>query len=313
MKRMHYLFVINPAAGKKNPGEWFFPEVGRYLSQRKINYEVQYTQYAGHATEIVRQKAKEGKPLRVIAVGGDGTLTEAAVGAVDAPHIEVGTLPCGSGNDYLRTFGEKSDFLDVEAMLSGRPVWVDMIDNPVLPALNLCSLGMDANVAFEMNRYKNLPLISGSMAYNIALVHQLLGKLGVPVSVYVDGNCIFEGSCVFALAANGQWYGGGYHAAPQARPDDGLLDVVLIGVPRHKWQIPAMVKDYKAGAHLHSSRFDGLLTSCRGKEMRIVPFRQAVANFDGECAEVGDITFRVHPKAVRFLLPASIHWQENKP
>ena len=184
---MRYVFIINPKAGKKNPRKWFFPKIEAFFAEHEIPYRIRVTEYAGHATEIVREEAAQGETIRAIAVGGDGTLREVACGAAGLPNVEVGLLPCGSGNDYLRIYGTKEDFLDPERLVGGQSYPVDMIESDFLPAMNVCSVGIDSQVAMDMVRYKNLPLVTGSMAYNIALLKAFCGRIGVQMKVTVDG------------------------------------------------------------------------------------------------------------------------------
>lgn len=114
--------------------------------------------------------------MRIFAVGGDGTLSEVAAGAIGMENVEVGVIPCGSGNDYIKTFGEIEKFLSPEKQLKATSRMVDMIESEGHLSINLCSIGLDAKVAYEMVKFKAVPFLSGSTAYNLALVKVLLGK-----------------------------------------------------------------------------------------------------------------------------------------
>ena len=304
---MRYVFIINPRAGKRNPQKWFFPRIETFFAAHEIPYRVPVTEYAGHATEIVREEAAQGESIRGIAVGGDGTLREVACGAAGFPHVEVGLLPCGSGNDYLRSYGVKEDFLDPERLVGGQAYPVDMIESDYLPALNLCSVGIDSQVAMDMVRYKNLPLVSGSMAYNIALLKAFLGNIGVQMKVVVDGGKhVFSGRYLLAVAAVGGFYGGGYCASPASVVDDGLLDIVLVRVPKSRLQIPRLLEIYKRGEHIGHPKFQNLLTYVRGKNVVIESEQPAAVNSDGECAARHESSFSIRPAAVRFIVPQDI-------
>lgn len=304
---MRYVFIINPKAGKRNPQEWFFPAVEAYFAWNDIPYRVRVTEYAGHATEIVREEAAAGDDVRVIAVGGDGTLREVACGAVGLPNVEVGLLPCGSGNDYLRSFGTKEDFLEPERLVNGKSYPVDMIESDFLPALNLCSVGIDSQVAMDMVRYKKLPLVSGSMAYNIALLRAFLGRIGVQIKVTVDGGKhVFSGRYLLAIAGVGGFYGGGYHASPASVVDDGLLDIILVKVPKSRLQIPGLLGIYKKGEHIGNPKFSDLLTYVRGENVVIESEQPAAVNSDGESEARCKSSFSVRRAAVRFIVPQGL-------
>ena len=173
-----YVFIINPKAGKKNPYEWYFPQVREYFWKKGLDFSYCLTQYPWHAAALSRKEAQRGDPVRLIAVGGDGTLLETANGAMGYENAEIGILPCGSGNDYIRSFGSQKEFFDYTALERAKSICVDMIGSENVNSLNICSMGLDASVAMNMAKYKDLPLISGSMAYHIAVAKEFLGKLG---------------------------------------------------------------------------------------------------------------------------------------
>ncbi len=299
---MRYVFIVNPAAGKKNPYNSVFPLIQEYFRQNGLECVTHITNQPKQATELTRQQAAKGDAVRVFAVGGDGTLSEVAAGAVGMENVEVGVIPCGSGNDYVKTFGEISDFLSPEKQLRAKSRWVDMIESEGHFSINLCSIGLDAKVGYEMVKFKNIPFLSGPAAYNLAVAKVLAGKLGEHLKITIDGGEVYEGDYLFALAGSGRYYGGGYCGAPQSLPDDGLLDFILIKKPGIT-RIPPLIKIYKAGGHLESPLFRDILTFRRGKRMDVEAKKPTITNFDGECHVIDRVYFQVVPKAVRFIVP----------
>lgn len=299
---MRYVFIVNPAAGKKNPYNSVFPLIQEYFRQNGMECVCHITNQPKQATELTRQQGEKGDAVRVFAVGGDGTLSEVAAGAIGMENVEVGVIPCGSGNDYVKTFGEMEDFLSPEKQLHAESRWVDMIESDGHLSINLCSIGLDAKVAYEMVKFKNIPFLSGPTAYNLAVAKVLAGKLGEHLKITIDNDQVYEGNYLFALAGSGRYYGGGYCGAPQSLPDDGLLDFILIKKPPIT-KIPSLLKIYKAGGHLESPLFKDILTFCRGKAMDVTAKRPAIANFDGECHIIDHVRFQAVPKAVRFIVP----------
>lgn len=299
---MRYVFIVNPAAGKRNPYQTVFPLIQDYFRQQGMEYVCHLTNQPRQATELARQQGAKGDAVRIFAVGGDGTLSETAAGVVGMDNVEVGVIPCGSGNDYVKTFGDIENFLSPQKQFRAKSRRVDMIESDGRLSINICSIGMDAKVAYEMARIKNTPFLSGPMAYNIALLKVLTGKMGDRLKIEIDGDSVYEGTYLFALAGSGRYYGGGYCGAPQALPSDGLLDFILIKKPPF-FRIPPLVKIYKEGGHLESPLFADLLTFRRGREMRVSADGTAIGNYDGECHFVDSVYFRVVPGAVRFLIP----------
>ena len=299
---MRYVFIVNPVAGKKNPYNTIFPRIQEYFHDAGIEYVCHITNQPKQATELVKLQGEKGDAVRIFAVGGDGTLSEVAAGAIGMENVEIGIIPCGTGNDYIKTFGHTENFLSLEKQLNAKSRVVDMIESEGHYSINLCSIGLDAKVGYEMVKFKNIPFLSGPMAYNLAVAKVLFGKMGEHLKITIDGDKIFEDDYLFALAGSGKYYGGGYCGAPLAIPDDGLLDFVLIKKPPLA-QIPSLIKIYKTGKFFESSKFDDILTFCRGKEMKVSSLKPVIANFDGECRAIQQVYFKVLPKAVNFIVP----------
>jgi len=300
---MRYVFILNPTAGKKNAYYSIFPSIQKYFDANGLECVCHITKKPMHALELANMEGAKGDPVRIYAIGGDGTLSETAAGAMGKNHVEIGIIPCGSGNDYIKTFGKVESFLSIESQMSAPSHSVDMIRSGEQYSINLCSIGLDAKVGYNMSHFKKIPFVSGSMAYNFAMIKTLFGKIGDQLEITIDDDKKYEGNYVFALAGSGKYYGGGFCGAPQAIPDDGLLDFILIKKPPLR-QIPALIPIYKSGGHIDSKRFKDILTFCRGKKMEVKALRPAIANLDGECHIIDKIDFEVVPNCVRFIVPA---------
>ena len=300
---MRYVLIVNPAAGKRNSAETVLPPVRRFFEEKGLEYACHVTERPGHAAELTAQEAEKGGEVRIFGFGGDGTLGEIAAGAMERKNAEIGIFPCGSGNDYIKNFGGMKEFLSPERQLAGVSRPVDLIKTELGISISLCSVGMDARVPLEVERLKRLPLLSGPAAYDLALVKVLLGQLGDNLHIRIDGGEEFRDCFLFALAASGRYYGGGYCGAPQAVPDDGLLDFILIRkVPLYR--VPRLVGLYKAGLHIGAKEFEGILTFRRGKKMEIFAQKPAAFNRDGEVTLTGAVSFEILPHAARFIVPA---------
>ncbi len=312
---MRYVFIVNPNAGGGKGYDTIYSKAEEYFADRpEDSYKVYQTEYPRHATEIVKEELKSGEHIRFYGVGGDGTLLEVARGCINEPNAEVGVFPVGSGNDYVKTFGTKDQFLSFHRQMEGVSIKVDAIETMNGTALNICSVGLDAKVAINMDKFKVLPGVGGSLAYDLALGKVLAsGKLGTQMEITVttpEGERHYEGNYIFALAANGQWYGGGYHGAPDSIVNDGLMDFILVKMPAIT-RIPALIGVYKNGKHLHNEKYEDIITFCRGYEMHIKPIKTAICNRDGECDEVSEENFKLLPGAVNFILPKGITYGEK--
>ena len=300
---MRHVFILNPAAGKHHRALDLVPRIKAYFAAHPADYLLHETTAPGEATAFVRQCCAEGVPTRFYACGGDGTLIETAAGLRGCAHAELTAIPCGSANDYIRSFGDEEAFHDLPRLIGGTVREVDGIRCGDYLALNICAMGMDANVAYKMTRYKHLPLVSGPMAYQLAVLDVFCHRFGRRQRVVMDtpeGEITREGVYLFSLAASGQYYGGGYHAAPTAQPDDGLLDFVLVDcITRPK--IPGFLKRYRAGTHLSMP----IVQHFRGTRMQVFCDEPTVVTADGECFTDTHIVFELAEKAFRFAVPAA--------
>ncbi len=301
---MRHVFIINPAAGKHENALNVVPEIEAFFAANKEfgTPIIEYTNGRGHATALARQYASGGEPVRLYACGGDGTLAEVLQGMHAYPTAELACIPCGSGNDYLRMF-EGRNFRNIPALVSGHAQKVDLIhcDNGI--SLNIACLGMDADVAYKMVKYKHLPLISGPMAYNLAIADVFFHRIGKEFTIRIDtlsGTVERKGRYLFALAASGQYYGGGYRGAPMARPDDGILDFVLIR-KMSRLSILKFLPKYKKGDILDCPYFEHF----RGTSISIHCAEGAVVALDGECYTGNDFTFSLCDHTVNFVMPAN--------
>lgn len=306
---MKHVFIVNPKAGKADASQFFVPSLIERIAPLKLDYAVEITNRPGHATEITKHYAMTRDPVRFYACGGDGTLNEVFTGAYRYPQAEVACVPLGSGNDFLRNFGTVEDFLRIEENIAGSAVPIDLmlVDDKEI-SVSICSMGLDAAVAYGIPKYRRIPLCGGTMAYNISIVEHVCRRLGCPMTVTVDGKK-FVGTYLMTAVANGMTYGGGYKAAPRAKLDDGLLDVLMVK-KISRLRIAGVVGKYQAGRHFEGDEIvpalRDIITFVRGREITIQPQRPEIANIDGECGPRTGLRVKVLPLAGRFVLPAHL-------
>ncbi len=300
-QKMKHIFIINPIAGKSDQSKQLIQEI----ESLNIAYQWIITEYPGHATDIVKDYAKQGEPIRVYACGGDGTLNEVIEGAYGYPQIEVGCYPCGTGNDFIRNFGDKALFSKVSALIQGESVAVDLLDTPNGISASICSVGFDANVGYNTVKFKRLPFCGGKMAYNIAVLKCLLEPISSKMRITID-DTVREGEYLLACMANGTTYGGGFKGAPEADVADGLADIVLVKKVSRLY-IAKLISKYSKGLHIVDGQVIPELTSImefvRGKNVVVESEKHFIANRDGECGPYKKLELEVKPKAMRFIIP----------
>ena len=152
---MRYLFLLNPAAGKQDCTVQLIPQIRAAAARAgwsAADYTIHTTEYAGHARELARAAAQEaaqaGDSLRIWTAGGDGTFMEAMTGVQGFANAAVGCLPYGSGNDFLRTYGTRAEFTDLDAQLAGGEVTIDTMQTNLGLSATICAAGLDAQVAY---------------------------------------------------------------------------------------------------------------------------------------------------------------------
>ena len=306
---MEHIFIINPVAGKTNAAVELEPRIRQVSRELGVEARVEITRAAGDAARIARDMAASGRPVRLYACGGDGTLNEILQGTVGHPQVELACLPLGSGNDFVRNFACPIErFRDVSAQIRGEAQALDVVLTDRGYCAAICSAGLDAQVAYGIPKFRRIPLCGGTMAYKLSILQQLLGPLGRRLVLEIDGQRL-EQDCLMAAVCNGSTYGGGFYAAPQASLTDGLLDVVVvrrIGLVR----IARVLGLYKEGRHMRDGEvlpeLQDVIWTTRARHVKIYPADggDIVVNRDGECAPLPGLEAQVVPGAVRFVLPA---------
>lgn len=292
------VFIVNPAAGKRSYLRTILSTIEDFAKEHG-NSKVILTKAREDATKIAKDIALSGEKVRIFACGGDGTLNEVLNGIVGFNNVELGCIPAGSGNDFIKSFGTRDMFLDIEAQVQGSTKRIDIIKANDRYAINICSIGLDAKIGANMIRFKRIPFVSGKLSYNLSIIYSLFSKISADISIKIDEEKEVTGRHLFALAANGRYYGGSYMGAPLAICDDGLLDFVLVkAVSRFK--ILDYLKKYSEGTHLELD----MVSFIRGKRMIVTAnSSKAYLNSDGECESVKQTIFEVVPSKVDFIVP----------
>lgn len=304
---MKHLFVINPAAGKGKGKEIAMSLIEKGVAGKDIDYEVYVSKSSKDAVEFTKKNCEKGEPIRVYACGGDGTIYDIINAIYGYDNAEFAVVPLGSGNDFIRLFGTKEQFMDVSAQIDGPAISIDAIKCGDKIAVNQCSMGMDAEVCAKQADFKKLPIFSGEAAYTASLVYCLWTKRKNHFTVTIDDGEPIEGNFTFAFCGSSRFYGGGYQAAPYAVPDDGLLDFSMVD-SMGPFTLIGKIGQYKKGQHYNWKQ----TTYLRGKKMTIKSDIPAAVNIDGECEMVTESTFEVVPNAFKFVIPTTSTYIEDR-
>ena len=297
---MKHLFIVNPVAGGRDRTQEVAAAVALAFSAgRDGDYEIYTTTAPMDATRKIEAEAARGDELRVYACGGDGTLNECVCGAVGHENVAVTHYPGGTGNDFVRCFGEEKDrFRDLDALLDGEVRKLDAIDCNGRYAINICSVGIDARIGIDVHKYSKLPLIGGAAGYVTSTAVNLVKGVKRPLRVRCGGK-LYYGDMSLICACNGSYYGGGFHPVPEARPDDGVLDFLIVkGVSRLSFV--KLVGAYAKGKYAEMPK---VITHVRGDSIEIESETELGINVDGEAVFGKTVCIRILPGAVNFLVP----------
>lgn len=303
MRTMRHLFIINPAAGKKESTA----RLEGLLAGLSVPHETVFTKEAGDARRLTEKAAAAGEPMRVYACGGDGTLNEVVNGAAGHAHVAVTCVPKGTGNDFLKLFGPdyRERFYDLEALAAGPQAAFDLIDCNGRLGIDVVCAGVDARIAAGVHRYKNWRFVSGRGAYLLSLAENVLFKgLSRPMSVRM-GERDWSGEATLLCICNGRHYGGGFMPVPDAMPDDGVLDALLI--PKISlFTFARLVGKYAKGAYKH---YPELILEHHGASVTYSSPREIVTVVDGEVLRGTGFTVRLSEKKVNFFYPAGASYR----
>jgi len=282
--------ILNPAAGRGSAGERE-PEIEEAFRRLGLAVEIFRTAGPGEATELACALCAQGAEV-VVAAGGDGTVNEVAQALVGTDTV-LGILPLGSGNDFARAMGIPAELRQAaEALARGRERRVDVGEASGRYYLNALGMGIDGQIAHD---YRTHTFLRGEIGYLLATVYEVLRFRPFAVEVEAEGRR-FAGELLAVAAMNGPWAGGGFCLAPQARPDDGLLDLALLGHYPRLVRLVVLPKT-RDGSYLRLSRAQLLRT----REVRVRAERPLFVHLDGELLSerVSDLEVKLLPQALR--------------
>jgi YegS/Rv2252/BmrU family lipid kinase len=245
----------------------------------------------------------------VVAVGGDGTMNEVVNGLVRSDATcELATIPIGTGMDFVRTHGIPTKFEDAVAVARDgvmRFVDVGRVSYRTWDGAeaeryvaNVGSVGMSAAVAQRANGMSKA--MGGRATFFYALVRVFLEWQNTVVTVELDGGDRREARMHDVVVANGRYHGGAMKLAPDAEPDDGLFDVLLIGDVTKRDFVTTAPKLYR-GTHLSHPKID----VARAKVVTVDGAERLPIELDGEQLGTTPIRFEVVPGALRLRVPQS--------
>lgn len=234
-----YTFIVNPNS-RSNSGHLIWARIEPVLRLQKIQYEVYFTQYQKHATQIAKAVTGDGCEHTLIAVGGDGTVNEVINGICDFEKTKFGYIPSGSGNDFAKGLSLPTDPLEALDRIL-RPQKILTLDlgqtsngHSLKKYFAFSSgIGFDAAVCHQsmVSRIKSVlnRFHLGKLTYALIAVGRLIFLEPAVLTVTLDdGTVSVYEKTAFAAAMNLPYEGGGFKFCPDASFHDGKLDLFVV-------------------------------------------------------------------------------------
>ncbi len=277
MKNRTLDFIVNPTAGGKKGKKIMkvLHLITAHLDKRKIEYAIHITKEQKSSRAKTEELIKNGA-TDIIAVGGDGTLHEVINGFSNFDKVNLGIIPCGTGNDFATALGlPKNVIKALDIIIDGTPKYTDFMQLPTVRGLNIIGMGIDVEVVKKYNALKK----KTKFGYTKCLIKTLMDFEYNDFTVVADGKESAYRSFV-ACVCNGYRFGGGIPMCPIADPTDKQLDFIAVAeMPKLKI-IGAFLK-LKAGkvfTFKETSHF-------KATEIKVTAKVPLTVNVDGELYE----------------------------
>lgn len=297
-------FVVNPASGNGAAGK-AWPRIEELAAGHGLSGDVFFTERAGHGAELTARAAENGARL-IVAVGGDGTVNEVVNGlGPSRSEIELAVIPQGTGDDLARTFGIPTKAGEAVVVASGGKARAVDLGRATFTVgegskeryfANFAGAGISGAIARRGARTSRR--LGAKAAYIWATTTVFVRWSSVPMRIELDDE-VREGPMYEVVIANGMYAAGGMKIAPDARPDDGRFDAVLIGDISKADFVTTFPKIYR-GKHTSHPKVD--VVSARTVSVDAV--EQLPVVLDGEQPGTTPARFEIVPGALRLRAPA---------
>lgn len=292
---MNLLAIVNPNAGK-NKGIKALKKAIPLLNNNNITVDVKTSEYSGHSTKLAGEYNNK-KHDGIIAVGGDGTLFEVINGLLkshenfDAP---IAQIPVGTGNSFIKDLNIENVEDAVQKIVTGKTKKID-VGHFKYPEgdhyfINLIGVGFVSNVAFRAGKYKAF----GSLSYIIGVIEEVIQLQSSEIELTIDG-VLYKNNSVFIEICNSTKTGGDMIMAPNAKLDDGLLDIIVLNECSKFHLLKTFPKIFK-GDHIHDAKVEYLT----GKNIILKTDKKLRLTPDGEVFGHTPIEVNIIPKRLTF-------------
>lgn len=287
---LNYLFVVNPGSGRNNSGPTQ-ELIKEFFKESSDSFEIYILPDDFNITQVKEYIIKL-EPEKVIAVGGDGTVTMLA-NILAGTEISLGILPGGSANGMAKELGISEDATEaLKIITAGNIKRCDLIKiNDKNYCLHLSDLGLNA----QLIKYFDEGKLRGKMGYGRVVLKTLWYKQKMQVTVRTKDTEVKRNAYMVALA-NAKMYGTGAVINPEGIHDDGLFEVIIV----RKLAFGALLKMLFRPGLFNPKNIE--IIPCTSVEISTI--RQMHFQVDGEYSgRVKTVTGVIHPGTIKIILP----------
>ncbi len=273
-------FIVNPISGtsKKNS---IIRQIDKYINKDIFQFNIKYTQYKGHATEIAKAAVDEGADI-VCAIGGDGTVNEVASALVHT-NTALAIIPAGSGNGLARHLQIPGDAIRAIKLINeSEPKSIDYGIINHKPFFCTCGVGLDAFISqkfAECGKRGFLSYIENVLKHALSYNPEFY-----ELDVVNEQESHVEYKAALIACANASQYGNNVYIAPGASVTDGLMDVIIVE-PYNMLEATQMGLQIMNGTLHKNSHVKRILC----KSIRIRRKESGPVHYDGDPMTTGNI------------------------
>ena len=307
---MKTIVIVNPQAGNGRT-EKIWPNIESVLEKSIGSFEVLHTTCRGDATDLSR-RILAVDTVRIVAVGGDGHLNEVLNGFIENdlpvnPEARLSFVMTGTGCDFQRSLGISSKWQNAAAKLKDAKVRKIDVGKVTYTAAdktqkiryfdNIASFGLSGAVDHCLEHSRLRDYLGGSPLFLWATIKTVFTHPNQSIRFRIDDGPEEEICSRLGLLANGRYFGGAMHAAPEAELDDGLLDLLMlkeISVAKFLWHLPKIYK----GTHLKIPE----IFFQKVRKFTAESSEQVILDIDGESPGYLAATFEVLPKILNLQI-----------
>lgn len=298
---MKATFIVNKTAGRGKAGR-LWPEIKKEVATFDWELTEIFTNGPREATRLAKEQVLQGAEL-IVAVGGDGTLSEVVNGIVLAGKCSVGLIPVGTGNDFAKTVNIPLAWMEACRILKAnysKSVDLGLVNGRYF--INIAGIGFDAEVANEINT--SFKHFTGLTGYLLAVFKRFLFFKIAKVDIKID-NLSLQKEIILLAIGNATCYGGGIFITPEAKIDDGLFDLCVIEKTTRLdflVSLPLVLK----GKHLKHPK----VSIFRGQKIRVESSQKLNVHADGEIIGTTPVSCEIIKQAIQFITPKENQNQE---